>query len=142
MFNWYKKYREEKRDYKQYKNRIAALPEDYKTAMKAIETYLWNFAKGAGMFEILKNVLEMFENAAADNLELKAVVGDDLKERYFRMRMANRANPLLNLCRNSSLYADQISILVSHDILTLLSDIIPAVKCIIAQIQFRPGGNF
>ncbi|EGC1630087.1 DUF1048 domain-containing protein [Listeria monocytogenes] len=68
MFNWYKKYREEKRDYKQYKKRIAALPEDYKTAMKAIETYLWNFAKGAGMFEILKNVLEMFENAAADNL--------------------------------------------------------------------------
>lgn len=70
MFNWYKKYREEKRDYKQYKKRIAALPEDYKTAMKAIETYLWNFAKGAGMFE----------NAAADNLELKAVVGDDLAE--------------------------------------------------------------
>lgn len=32
------------------------------------------------MFEILKNVLEMFENAAADNLELKAVVGDDLAE--------------------------------------------------------------
>ncbi|EIF2120444.1 DUF1048 domain-containing protein [Listeria monocytogenes] len=73
MFKWYKKYREEKRDYKQYKKRIAALPEDYKTAMKAIETYLWSFAKGAGMFE-------MFENAAADNLELKAVVGDDLAE--------------------------------------------------------------
>ncbi|CAC95960.1 DUF1048 domain-containing protein [Listeria innocua] len=80
MFKWYTKYREEKRDYKQYKKRIDALPEDYKTAMKAIETYLWNFAKGAGMFEILKNVLEMFENAAADQLELKAVVGDDLAE--------------------------------------------------------------
>ncbi|MBC1591870.1 DUF1048 domain-containing protein [Listeria welshimeri] len=80
MFKWYKKYREEKRDYKLYKKRIAALPEDYKTAMTAIETYLWNFAKGAGMFEILKNVLEMFENAAADNLELKAVIGDDLAE--------------------------------------------------------------
>ncbi|EFS00943.1 conserved hypothetical protein, partial [Listeria seeligeri FSL S4-171] len=49
-------------------------------AMKAIETYLWSFAKGAGMFYVLKNVLEMFENAAADNLELKAVVGDDLAE--------------------------------------------------------------
>lgn len=80
MFKWYKKYREEKRDYKLYKKRIAALPKDYQTAMKAIETYLWSFAKGAGMFYVLKNVLEMFENAAADNLELKAVVGDDLAE--------------------------------------------------------------
>ncbi|MBF2460089.1 DUF1048 domain-containing protein [Listeria seeligeri] len=80
MFKWYKKYREEKRDYKLYKKRIATLPEDYQTAMKAIETYLWSFAKGAGMFYVLKNVLEMFENAVTDNLELKAVVGDDLAE--------------------------------------------------------------
>ncbi|MBC1482239.1 DUF1048 domain-containing protein [Listeria sp. FSL L7-1485] len=80
MFNWYKKYRAEKRDYKLYKKRIDDLPEDYRQAMKAIETYLWSFAKGAGMFYILKNVLEMFENAAADKLELKEVVGDDLAE--------------------------------------------------------------
>lgn len=80
MFNWYKKYRAEKRDYKLYKKRIDNLPEDYRQAMKAIETYLWSFAKGAGMFYILKNVLEMFENAAADKLELKEVVGDDLAE--------------------------------------------------------------
>lgn len=48
--------------------------------MKVIEIYLWNFVKGVGMFEILKNVFEMFENVVVDNLELKVVVGDDLVE--------------------------------------------------------------
>ena len=28
--------------------------------MKAIESYMWNYAKGSGMLELLRNILEMF----------------------------------------------------------------------------------
>lgn len=41
---------------------------------------MWNFAKGSGMFEILKNILEMFENSATDGLCVRKVVGDGIAE--------------------------------------------------------------
>ncbi|WP_088815262.1 MULTISPECIES: DUF1048 domain-containing protein [Listeria] len=80
MMNWYKKYREEKRAYKAYKKRVDALPTEYRRVMEGIQTYLWNFAKGSGMMDILTSVLEMFESAVEDQLDVRDVVGDDLAE--------------------------------------------------------------
>jgi len=68
----------EKREYRVYKERVNQLPEEYKKAMKAIESYMWNFAKGAGMLELLKNILEMFENSASDGLNVRDIVGNDI----------------------------------------------------------------
>ncbi|CAH0324760.1 DUF1048 domain-containing protein [Priestia megaterium] len=76
----FKKMIGEKREYRVYKERVNQLPEDYKKAMKAIESYMWNFAKGAGMLELLKNILEMFENSASDGLNVRDVVGNDIAE--------------------------------------------------------------
>ncbi|MED4295980.1 DUF1048 domain-containing protein [Priestia megaterium] len=76
----FKKMIGEKREYRVYKERVNQLPEDYKKAMKAIESYMWNFAKGAGMLELLKNIVEMFENSASDGLNVRDVVGNDIAE--------------------------------------------------------------
>ncbi len=80
MIKWFKKYREEKRAYRAYKKRVTALPTEYRRVMEGIQTYLWNFANGSGMMDILINVLEMFENAVEDKLDVHDVVGDDLAE--------------------------------------------------------------
>mgnify|MGYP001139121030 FL=1 len=76
----FKKMVGEKREYRVYKERVNELPEEYKKALKAIESYMWNFAKGAGMLELLKNILEMFENSASDGLNVRDVVGNDIAE--------------------------------------------------------------
>jgi len=75
-----KKMMQEKREYRAYKQRVENLPEEYRKAMKAIEEYMWNFAKGAGMLEHLKNILEMFENSASEGLSVRDVVGEDIAE--------------------------------------------------------------
>lgn len=74
----FKKMIGEKREYRAYRNRVEALPEEYRKAMTAIEKYMWGFAKGAGMLGLLQNVLEMFENSASDGLSVKEVVGNDI----------------------------------------------------------------
>lgn len=75
-----KKMIQEKREYRAYKKRVNNLPEEYRKAMKAIENYMWSYAKGSGMLELLRNILEMFENSASDGLSVKDVVGDDIAE--------------------------------------------------------------
>ncbi|MGM0879002.1 MAG: DUF1048 domain-containing protein [Bacillota bacterium] len=75
-----KKMIQEKREYRTYKKRVNKLPEEYRKAMKAIENYMWNYAKGSGMLELLKNILEMFENSASDGLSVRDVVGDDIAQ--------------------------------------------------------------
>jgi len=74
----FKKMIGEKREYRVYKERVNQLPEEYKKAMKAIESYMWNFAKGAGVLELLKNILEMFENSVSDGLNVRDIVGNDI----------------------------------------------------------------
>lgn len=75
-----KKMIQEKQEYRAYKKRMNKLPEEYRKAMKAIENYMWNYAKGSGMLALLKNILEMFENSASDGLSVRDVVGDDIAE--------------------------------------------------------------
>lgn len=76
----FKKMIEQKRIYRQYRARVDALPSDYKTTMKAIEKYFWTVAKGDGMLNILESVLEMFENAVADETPIEAVIGEDIAD--------------------------------------------------------------
>ncbi|WP_143462467.1 DUF1048 domain-containing protein [Levilactobacillus enshiensis] len=78
MMNYIKKMRQEKRDYREFKQRVAALPTPYEQAMISLEKYLWNLASGAAMYTVLKNILDMFEAAVADGATVEQVVGDDL----------------------------------------------------------------
>ncbi|RDW17312.1 DUF1048 domain-containing protein [Oceanobacillus chungangensis] len=76
----FKKMMQEKREYRAYRKRVNELPEEFRIAMVSIEEYMWNFAKGSGMFALLKNILEMFESSASDGLSVRDVVGSDIAE--------------------------------------------------------------
>jgi len=78
MFNYFKKMRQEKLEYRQYRKRVNALPADLRQAMRALEKYLWNWAKDGSMYDLLEDILELFEGAAADGLSVKEVIGDDI----------------------------------------------------------------
>ncbi|KRM55208.1 hypothetical protein C5L31_000177 [Secundilactobacillus malefermentans] len=97
MFN---KFKQQKREYRDYKARISALPNDYQATMKALEKYFWNWAKGDGMMAILISVLEMFENAVADGSPVEFVVGEDIAEFADAILADNPEETWLNKQRN------------------------------------------
>jgi DNA-binding ferritin-like protein (Dps family) len=72
----------EKRRWRQYKARVKALPEPYRTAVDAIEDYLMYFGRGdgAGWAEMLEDLADLFEQAAADRTPIREIVGQDPEE--------------------------------------------------------------
>ncbi|MFI6056023.1 DUF1048 domain-containing protein [Streptomyces violascens] len=68
-----------KKRWKAYKARVKELPENYRTAVEAIERYLMHFVptdadSNASMFE---DLADLFEQAAADGTPIREVVGED-----------------------------------------------------------------
>ena len=73
---------EQKKQYRQYKARIEALPEPYRTAAKAFERYLmYNGGITDGdadmMITMLGDFADLWERAATDGTPVRTVVGDD-----------------------------------------------------------------
>jgi DNA-binding ferritin-like protein (Dps family) len=71
---------EEKRQYKQHKARIRRLPENYRTAVDALERYYMYFggiSKGDVLVKMLDDLADLFEQAAVDGTGIRAIVGDD-----------------------------------------------------------------
>lgn len=70
---------EEKRRYRQYKARTQQLPASYRTAVEALERYLMYFGRGDGAdaASMYEDLLDLFEQSAADNTPVREVVGDD-----------------------------------------------------------------
>jgi len=71
---------EEKKQYKQYKARVAQLPADYRTATAALERYLMYYGsitKGDILVAMLGDLADLFERAAADGTPIRAIVGED-----------------------------------------------------------------
>lgn len=77
-----KKWKKEKEEYKLYKKRIHALPNDYQIVMNEIENFLWNSASNHAsamiMFKMLQDVLEFFESNAQEGMDVLDVVGQDV----------------------------------------------------------------
>ena len=75
-----KKIMEEKKKYRQQAARIAALPEEYRYVYEKIQKYLWSFAAGDGMdlVKIQEDLLELFEECAADGKKVLEVTGQDV----------------------------------------------------------------
>jgi DNA-binding ferritin-like protein (Dps family) len=71
---------EQKRQYRRYKARIAALPPSYRTAVGGVERYL-NHLGGVGdatsILRMLDDLADLFEQAAADGTPVRSVMGDD-----------------------------------------------------------------
>jgi DNA-binding ferritin-like protein (Dps family) len=69
----------DKKRWRDYKARVKALPPDYRAAVDGIERYLMYFGaldagSAASLFE---DVADLFEQAAADETPIRAIVGED-----------------------------------------------------------------
>jgi len=71
---------EQKKQYKQSKARIEALPEPYGAAAKALERYLMvsgGVTDGETAVKMFADFADLWERAAADGTSVRAIVGDD-----------------------------------------------------------------
>jgi len=71
---------EDKRRYRQYQARAAALPQSYRVAIEAVERYLTYYggiASGAEIVRMFDDLIVLFEQAAADGTPIRSVVGED-----------------------------------------------------------------
>ncbi len=70
----------DKRRWRQYKTRTKQLPENYRTAIDALERYLTYFGaitKGDTLMSMLEDLADLFEQSAASGTPIRAIVGDD-----------------------------------------------------------------
>ena len=68
-----------KKRWRAYKARVKELPENYRTAVEAIERYLMHFVptdedSNASMFE---DLADLFEQAVADGTPIREIAGED-----------------------------------------------------------------
>ena len=71
---------EEKKQYRQYKARIDALPEPYGTAAKAFQRYFMYYGgitAGDVILQMTGDFADLWERAAADGTPVRLIVGDD-----------------------------------------------------------------
>ncbi len=72
---------EQKKQYREYKARIEALPEPYRAAAKAVERYLMYagvvVTDGDTLIVMFGDFADLWERAAADGTPVREIVGDD-----------------------------------------------------------------
>ncbi|WP_438854482.1 DUF1048 domain-containing protein [Agromyces sp. M3QZ16-3] len=71
---------EQKKQYRQYRARVAALPEPYAAAAKAFERYFMvngGITDGDTLVTMLGDFADLWERAAADETPVSDIVGDD-----------------------------------------------------------------
>ncbi|GAA4378789.1 DUF1048 domain-containing protein [Agromyces bauzanensis] len=71
---------EQKKQYRQYKARIEALPEPYRAAAKAIDRYFMyagGITDGDTLVTMLGDSADLWERAAVDGTPVRDIVGDD-----------------------------------------------------------------
>lgn len=70
---------DQKKQYRAYKARVAALPAPYRTTVEALERYVSTLGPGKAepLQQLFDDVAELFEQSAADGTPVRAVVGDD-----------------------------------------------------------------
>jgi DNA-binding ferritin-like protein (Dps family) len=67
----------EKGQWREYKARVRQLPASYRTAVDALERYLKYFGTGGGGTAIYEDLVDLFEQSAANGTPIRAVVGED-----------------------------------------------------------------
>jgi DNA-binding ferritin-like protein (Dps family) len=69
----------QKRRYRQYKARTRQLPENYHSAIDALERYSWYFGHGTadGGLSMLEDLADLFEQSAANGTPIREIVGED-----------------------------------------------------------------
>lgn len=71
---------EQKKQYRQHKARIGALPEPYGTVAEAYQRYFMYYGgivDGETILKMMGDFADLWERAAADGTPVRAIVGDD-----------------------------------------------------------------
>jgi len=70
---------EQKRRYRQYKERVQQLPASYRDAVDALQRYSYYFGHGTaeGGLSMLEDLVDLFEQGAADGTPVREIVGED-----------------------------------------------------------------
>ena len=71
---------EQKKQYKQYKARLDALPEPYGSTAKAFQRYFMYYgavSDGDTLVTMLSDFADLWEGAVSDGTPIRAIVGDD-----------------------------------------------------------------
>jgi DNA-binding ferritin-like protein (Dps family) len=71
---------EQKKQYRQYKARIKQLPPNYRAAAEALERYLMyagGIAKGDVAVRMYGDLVDLFEQSAANGTPIRDIVGED-----------------------------------------------------------------
>lgn len=71
---------EQKRRYRQYRARIDALAEPYRSVAKALERYFMYYGgvtDGETALRMWSDLVDLWERAAADGTPVRAIVGED-----------------------------------------------------------------
>jgi DNA-binding ferritin-like protein (Dps family) len=67
----------EKGQWREYKARVRQLPANYRTAVDALERYLRYFGTGGGGTAIYEDLIDLFEQSAANGTPIREIVGED-----------------------------------------------------------------
>jgi DNA-binding ferritin-like protein (Dps family) len=67
----------EKGQWREYKARVRQLPASYRTAVDALERYLKYFGTGGGGTAIYEDLVDLFEQSAANGTPIREIVGED-----------------------------------------------------------------
>jgi DNA-binding ferritin-like protein (Dps family) len=70
----------DKKRWRAYKARTRQLPDNYRTAIEALERYLMYFGavtRGDVLVRMLEDLADLFEESAAGGTPIRAIVGDD-----------------------------------------------------------------
>ena len=67
----------EKGQWRQYKARARQLPASYRTAVDALERYLMYFGTGGDGTALYADLVDLFEQSAANRTPIREIVGDD-----------------------------------------------------------------
>lgn len=80
MTNLLRKVLGDKREWRAMEARARALPRDHRIVYDEVEQYLWKFSAGAGRdtLTVLRDLLDLFETAAADGTGALEVTGPDV----------------------------------------------------------------
>jgi DNA-binding ferritin-like protein (Dps family) len=87
----WQRYRREKREWRQHVRRVKALPGNYRTAMKQLEKFMWNFALDGQMTAALDGIVDLFEEGAAAGRTVLEVTGDDVADFALSVMAESRA---------------------------------------------------
>ena len=69
----------DKRRWREYKARSKQLPPHYRSAIEALERYVFYFgpSEGDGAASVFEDLIDLFERAAADDTPIREIVGED-----------------------------------------------------------------